>query len=165
MSTQYFSGCQTVEDVKKRYKQLAKENHPDVGGDVEVMKEINAQYQKALKGQHGSTHTGSDGKQHKYNYNETWEQEIIDKLGQLLALNMDDADIYLIGIWIWIQGETKQYKEQLKALGCRWHSKNLAWYFKPTGFKSWSSGKGLDEIANQYGARKVVRERKAIDAA
>lgn len=44
MITKYFKGVQSLEDLKNKFKSLIKENHPDVGGDVEVMKIINTEY-------------------------------------------------------------------------------------------------------------------------
>ena len=35
----------TQEDIKKAYRNLAKENHPDKGGDEEKFKELNNAYQ------------------------------------------------------------------------------------------------------------------------
>lgn len=42
----YFNGCKTNEEIKKRYKDLCKKYHPDnrKTGDEEVFKEIRAQY-------------------------------------------------------------------------------------------------------------------------
>lgn len=42
--TDYFAGCSTAEEVEARYKELAKQNHPDLGGDAAVMAEINRQH-------------------------------------------------------------------------------------------------------------------------
>ena len=40
----YFKNVKNVEDLKTAYKKLARENHPDMGGDVEVMKAINSEF-------------------------------------------------------------------------------------------------------------------------
>lgn len=45
----YFSGCHTAEDLKKRYLELAKANHPDKGGDAEIMKAINHEYDNLVE--------------------------------------------------------------------------------------------------------------------
>lgn len=42
--TDYFAGCNTAEEVEARYKELARQNHPDLGGDTAVMAEINRQH-------------------------------------------------------------------------------------------------------------------------
>lgn len=40
----YFKNVKNLEDLKKQYKALLKEHHPDNGGDVEVMKAVNIEF-------------------------------------------------------------------------------------------------------------------------
>lgn len=40
----YFVGITGAVNVRKRYLELAKQHHPDKGGDIKVMQEINRQY-------------------------------------------------------------------------------------------------------------------------
>lgn len=47
--TNYFKKCKSQEEVKKLYKKLALENHPDKGGDIEIMKEVNSQFEIAFR--------------------------------------------------------------------------------------------------------------------
>ena len=42
--SKYFKSIKSYEDLKNQYKNLLKANHPDNGGDVETMKEINVEY-------------------------------------------------------------------------------------------------------------------------
>lgn len=42
----YFVECKTLDELKKMYRKLALKNHPDRGGDEEVMKKINEEYDK-----------------------------------------------------------------------------------------------------------------------
>lgn len=147
----YFDNLTEVSSVKKKYRKLCFEHHPDRGGDVEIMQEINVQYMSALSAANGQVSQDDRGQSHTYHYNEEKEQELIDKIGELLALHMQNIDIALIGVWIWITGETKQYKEQLKELRCKWHSKRKCWYFN-NGKKSRYNRKGsLNDLANKYG--------------
>ena len=39
----------TKEDIKKQYHFLAKKNHPDLGGDMEEMEQINTAYTFLMK--------------------------------------------------------------------------------------------------------------------
>lgn len=40
----YFAQCKNLEELKKEFRRLAMIHHPDRGGDVETMKEINNEY-------------------------------------------------------------------------------------------------------------------------
>ena len=50
MKMQYFEGLIDQERIKIKFKELAKTHHPDMGGCVDVMKEINKQYDDVLSG-------------------------------------------------------------------------------------------------------------------
>lgn len=47
-----FSQCQSLDEVKKRFRRLAFLNHPDRGGSSAAMKEINRQYEEIIQNQH-----------------------------------------------------------------------------------------------------------------
>ncbi|HBG5344123.1 TPA: hypothetical protein KQG29_001487 [Clostridioides difficile] len=40
----YLKKIESLEDLKNRFKKLAKIHHPDIGGDEEIMKQINNEY-------------------------------------------------------------------------------------------------------------------------
>jgi len=40
----YFKNVKSFEDLKNQFKTLARENHPDAGGNADTMKEINCEY-------------------------------------------------------------------------------------------------------------------------
>lgn len=40
----YFDHCKTIEEIKLEYKRLASIHHPDKGGTLEIMQEINVEY-------------------------------------------------------------------------------------------------------------------------
>ena len=44
----YFKNVKNVKELKETFKKLARENHPDMGGDVEVMKAINTEFEILL---------------------------------------------------------------------------------------------------------------------
>lgn len=45
----YFKNITTLEELRKEYKKLVKQNHPDNGGSVEVIKVINVEYEIQFK--------------------------------------------------------------------------------------------------------------------
>lgn len=40
----YFKNINSLDELKERFKELARKNHPDVGGDENIMKQINQEY-------------------------------------------------------------------------------------------------------------------------
>jgi hypothetical protein len=156
----YFQGCSTVAEIKVQYKKLAFQYHPDLGGDVEIMKDLNNQYEKALKGCNGQTTQGSDGKDHVYKWDEETERKLVEIIDKLLSLQMSGVGISLIGIWVWITGDTKPHREQLKEMGCKWHATRGCWYYKPYESRHWGSSASLEDLAKTYGKTDVENLKK-----
>ncbi len=85
----FFTGCTSVESVKKAYRELAMRWHPDrPGGDTATMQEVNRQYHLKLKSFDGHETVGDDNKQRQYHYNERKEQDLMEKLGEILRIKM-----------------------------------------------------------------------------
>ena len=45
----YFENISTLEELRKQYKELLKIHHPDNGGNVSEMQEINSEYDRMFK--------------------------------------------------------------------------------------------------------------------
>jgi hypothetical protein len=153
--SKYFEHLVTVEEVKRWYRHLAQLHHPDRGGDLRVMQEVNAQYHDALKRLNGTTSRRDDGSEHKYQYDFDVESAVVDKIAAYLGLNLPDVDCALIGTWLWVTGETRPWKEQLKALGFRWHPTRGCWFWHQGKWRGRQSRAGLDGLAMRYGYRAV----------
>lgn len=159
----YFFNLRTVTEIKSRYRELMMKWHPDRHPEADekqkreftrITQEINEAYHAALASAHGSTEKGDDGRDHTYKYNQAEEQAIMDKIEELIKLHMEGVEIWLIGYWIWVIGETKPYKDLLgrNGAGLSWHSKRQAWYWKPYEGKAWHSNASLGSLAYKYGA-------------
>lgn len=166
----HFANCTTVEAIKKLYRTLAMRWHPDrPGGDLETMQIINAQYHQALKAADGTQTKGDDDKYRTYTYNEETEEELIAKIKETIAtgiLNSETVDLYLVGVWLWAQGDTRPVKEELKSLGFRWHKQRSCWYWHNQPYRSFKSNSSTSSIFNKYGAAKVANggRRQELEA-
>ena len=143
-----FAKATTAEEVKAIYKKLAMKYHPDRGGDVEIMKAVNSLYDEYFE-RLKHVHKTKDGKRYEKETNETSSmfKDIIDKL-----LRMNGVEIEIIGCFIWVSGNTKPHKEEIKALGFRWHSKKKVWYKAPDGYRKKSRKTySMDDIRGMYG--------------
>ena len=56
----YFSNCATSEQVKIRFKELAKKLHPDCGGDAQEFKAMMQEYKIAFD-RYKNIHESADG--------------------------------------------------------------------------------------------------------
>ena len=152
----WFQNPDTLEDLKKQYKKLAFQHHPDLGGKTEDMQEINAEYERlfaALK----DTHKNAEGKFYTSREASTEvPDEFMDIIEQLI--HMDGVEIEVCGSWVWVTGNTKGYKTELKALSFRWSRNKSAWYFHRDGYRKRSKKSlTLDQIRGLYGSEKVSR--------
>ena len=159
----YFQHLHTVGQVKSEYRRLAKLHHPDLGGDTATMQQINAEYHARLESLHGQTNLGTDGREHTYYYHRDVEQEVMDKISELLALRLPNVTIELVGTWVWVYGDTRPVKDQLKAAGCWWHSKRRKWYWRrPTSYRREYSGLSFDALRGCYGSRVFESDDQAV---
>jgi hypothetical protein len=138
---------------------LAKENHPDLGGDTETMQQINTEYAfvcaKILKGENLSNEEVNEQIRLSEEYRQVIEQ----------IINLPNIIIEIVGNWIWVTGNTYAVKEQLKAARLEFAPKKKCWYYRAEEFKSRGSNKTLDEIRQKYGSETInstkrSRERK-----
>jgi len=78
----------------------------------------------------------------------------MDKLAELLRLSLPGCEIWLIGKWLWVKGDTRPVRGALKGAGLRWHNERQAWFWKPYASKARYNDKvDFDDLADYYGCR------------
>ena len=153
---------ETLEELKGQYRKLAFQYHPDRGGNDEAMKAVNNEYDELFP-RLKKVHRARDGETYTKESTETPEQyrEIINVL---LQLHMNGVDIEIIGSFIWLSGNTKPYKDEIKALGFKWSQNKTAWYLPPEGYKKFGRKQfDLDEIRAMYSSTRVSSENDRTD--
>ena len=147
-----FGDDESIDSLKKQYWKLARQYHPDFndGKTNEEMKHINNEYELALQ---------NLGKIKNKDYRVDEDYIII--VDETLKLNMENVDIEVCGWFVYLWGNTKTYKEELKNLGYRWSPQKGCWYWKPAwyrkrGRESWD----MDRIRNTWGSETVKQEQQ-----
>lgn len=159
--TRYFANCTTLEEVKATFHRLAKELHPDNGGNAEEFKAMMSEYKEAFN-RLKNIHKNHEGETYEKETNETPE-EFADLIRTLTRMN--DCIVELIGSWIWVSGNTKEYKGQLKELNFKFSGNKQAWYFHEGAYHR-RGGKvyNMDDIRAMYNSTRYTNDQKALEA-
>lgn len=142
------SGEVTENEIKKAKKNLALKFHPDRNKNgSELMKAVNAAADFLLLHVDKLKGFKSTDSESFYDYGEEMS-EVLSVLSELHGITFE-----VIGNWIWISGETKEHKEQLKEIKCKWAPKKKQWFYRPEEHKSTFNRKehSIDEIREMYG--------------
>jgi len=123
-------------ELRKHYKAAAAQLHPDHGGDADEMAKLNEEYQtkEALL-------------------------NLADELREAVEaiMNLPGINIEVCGSWVWVSGDTREVKDQLKAAGYRWARKKVMWYFRSEENAHYHRGKGatMAHIREKYGSEEL----------
>ena len=160
MKKKYFDNINTLEELRKQYKDLLRIHHPDNGGNVADMQDINAEYDRLfriLKDTHQNKTTDSSKDNDDFNnmkYDFTEDQKLREVLQKIISF--EGIVIEIIGCWIWIDGNTYEYKDILKKIGFKWAREKKKWYFHTDAFRKRSKKRlSMEDIRSYYGSTEV----------
>lgn len=159
----YFKNVNDLQELRKQYKDLLKSFHPDCpGGSTAATQQINIEYAKLfkeLKNRHESKTTDHNVKSShdnmKYNFE---EDELLREMIQKVV-HFTNITIEICGSWLWISGNTYQYRKDLKEFGFKWASQKKQWYWhSETYIKKSRKTLSMDDIRSYYGSTNVKPE-------
>ena len=129
MKRKYFVDCLTLKQAKEKYRELLKTYHPDNGGDVRIMQEINAEFSKVKR---ILPDINLDEEQAESATENTNDAEISDTLRNIIreTETIPGINVELCGKWVWVSGNTYPVKSKLKDLGFCFSGKKKMWYFR-----------------------------------
>lgn len=160
----YFKNVNNLQELRKQYKELLKAHHPDNGGDLEAMQEINAEYDKlfkVLKDKHESKTADTENNYNNMQYDFEEDAKLREVLEKII--HFSDITIEVCSSWIWLSGNTYQYRTELKEIGFKWASKKKQWYWHSEAFrKKGHKPLSMDEIRNYYGSTEVKTQGRKI---
>lgn len=158
MTIRFFKNVQTVAELRREYVRLLKINHPDNGGSTETCQAINAEYDYLLgrlpKDETGKTANSSAEAKKDFQIDKAL-REVLNKI-----IRFDGLEIEIVGSWIWCDGNSYPYKEELKSYGFQWSRARKKWHYTPydSGYHK-GQKKDFNEIRNKYGSMKVENEK------
>lgn len=156
----YFKNVTCIEELKKQYRNLAKQYHPDMNKDTdttEAMKAINAEYEQ-LFAKYKDIHKNADGD--TYTAKESTTEQSADFINIINSIINFNIDIEIIGSWVWCFN-SYEYREQLKALGFKYSAKRKAWVWHSGEYIRRRSNMALDAIREKYGSETIKEKEES----
>lgn len=146
----WFKDVTTIEELRKRYRELLKMYHPDnENGSVEITQEINAEYDLVFSILSEKEH--ADGQSYTQEENEQFKAIMKAIIGYNITIE-------IIGSWIWCF-DCYQYKDQLKTLGFTRCSKKKAWVWHNGQYRRHHKREiPLNDIRTKYGSQTVKNQ-------
>lgn len=141
--------------LKQAYLKACFKYHPDRNSptaSLEIMKAVNLAYTflKTLPDVDETEATESTG----IDFGEVMNTALN------AVIDFEGVLIEICGNWIWLTGNTKPYKDRIKAAGYYWASKKNSWYFRPAEWKSSSRGRyDMDTIREKFGSDSVKNSK------
>ena len=141
----------TAGALKDSYRTAAMKYHPDKGGDPEIMKLVNNAYELLCR--------------------ITWTTAQQAEAAEAVPLTEVMAELWekfkhypgldgeICGSWLWITGDTRKYREDLKAAGFKFAAKKSAWYYHEDAYRKHSKRKfSMDEVRDLWGSSELDKD-------
>ena len=136
---------ETIADIKKHFRELAKIYHSDYGGTDEQFRELYSEYEYLIE--------------HfiEKQYKDVRMSEMVKALINEL-MYYDDMELEVVGDWLWVDTSRKN-DTLLKGLGFFWSSKHSKYYYsgktkKVTKCSSYS----MQDMRNMMGNKKIGKK-------
>ena len=149
-----------INELRAEYKKLLIKYHPDnhIEEDTtSIVQEINSEYDilfKRLKNRfEKSKEYDSASERTRQTYDFEKDEKIRETLQRLVKYASKEILIEVCGTWIWVSGNTKPIKEELKKLNLHYAKNKKAWYIHFDDYYRYSkSGVSLSYIRDKYGS-------------
>ena len=159
MKGTFFSQVKTLEELKKMYFKLAKQHHPDMGGDLETMKAINAEYDEKIKyfEKCGNRQEQQTAKAEAATPKEAATPDNFKKIVEILLRK--GIEVEIIGCWLWVS-KPGIHLNLLKKCGFQYSTKHRKYYLatEASSGKKRATKSSIDDIRYMYGSTVLKAE-------
>lgn len=146
----------TLEELKKSYRKLAKKFHPDCGGNNKDMAGVNAEYETLFERLKVTNNRKATAGDKRYKYTDESAQAYMNIINELIKCN--GLDIEVCGYWVWVTGDTYPHKDKLKTLNFRFSKSKKSWYLDTTNNNKFKHKRkkvmSMNWIRDTYGSEK-----------
>ena len=157
MKVKFLKEATNLQELKKLYFELSKKHHPDMGGNSEIMKAINNEYDYLKTVLENADNTAKN----QYESAKTMDafKDIID-----IIIVYPNITIEIIGSWLWISGKgTFAIRDDVlySKLNCKYSKaqKKFYWFQGIENKQGKYKGGHLKKAIAKYGVQKIQSEK------
>lgn len=136
---------ETIADIKKHFRELAKIYHSDYGGTDEQFRELYSEYEYLIE--------------HfiEKQYKDVRMSEMVKALINELMF-YEDMELEVVGDWLWVD-TSRNNDKLLKGLGFFWSSKHSKYYYSGDTVKvTKCSSYSMQDMRNMMGNKKIGKK-------
>lgn len=138
---------ETIADIKKHFRELAKMYHSDYGGTDEQFRELYSEYEYLIE--------HFIEKQYKDVRMSAMVKALINEL-----MYYDDMELEVVGDWLWVD-TSRNNDKLLKGLGFFWSSKHSKYYYSGDTVKvTKCSSYSMQDMRNMMGNKKIGKKKE-----
>lgn len=138
---------ETIADIKKHFRELAKMYHSDYGGTDEQFRELYSEYEYLIE--------------HfiEKQYKDVRMSEMVKALINEL-MYYEDMELEVVGDWLWVD-TSRNNDKLLKGLGFFWSSKHSKYYYSGDTVKvTKCSSYSMQDMRNMMGNKKIGKKKE-----
>ena len=141
-----------IEDAKREYHRLVMKYHPDHGGSDEAMAQINVEWDYLYKHNY-NVHRNMEGEVYT-DENQDAPDDLTRKYVEIInaLIKLEGVVVEICGSFIWLSGNTYEWREILKAMGFKYSRKKKMWYMAPTKRRRRSNDWSIERIRAKHGS-------------
>ena len=141
----YFYGCSDLTEVLHKFKQLAVRYGQNGGDNSAEYNKLFQDFYEILK---------EDSKFALLSIQGKLKDDIMQFPNLVAGALLPELNLEFCGSWLWVTGNTFEYKEKLKELGNRYSSNKKCWYWRPYGEQRSKVTKptSMEYIRDKYGS-------------
>lgn len=144
----FFKNVKDQSELRRVFKELCKQFHPDNGGNAELFKQMMQEYKELLV-KLANCDDKSQWAAKKEAENASEYADLIAKLQKLTGIVIEQC-----GSWLYLHGNTIVHKEIIKQYGFKWSKNKTAWYWAPYLSDRKTRGRySMDTIRTMYGSK------------
>lgn len=138
---------ETIADIKKHFRELAKMYHSDYGGTDEQFRELYSEYEYLIN--------HFIEKQYKDVRMSAMVKALINEL-----MFYEDMELEVVGDWLWVD-TSRNNDKLLKGLGFFWSSKHSKYYYSGDTVKvTKCSSYSMQDMRNMMGNKKIGKKKE-----